>query len=471
MLHLPGMRLLTRAAEVAVLLLILGAPVALAQGADPMTGSFTDGFLTFHISGQNGQYSGQFEAGGNTYPFSASGNAQRMDGTYQDAGQLWQFSAVLQGNNLTFQNAAQTFQLARITAAPQQPAAATAAGSFLPAGTRLTYNHMTSSTPGQNAGPDARGVAGQGFLQADIHYSDASACVASVTMYARGLTTDSLTVTASEFYVSDGSFCSYFWMSPALLAAYQAPAGGTETVQRGPFEQGGRTYNSVSINSVHQNMRSWRVYDLDSGMLLSFVEGTGDRSNPDGTSQGPATSGVQELVNVRQVNWPWSSTAPLPAHLQNLQSLHYKGERVQSIPGITMIDTSSTANLDSTFTVQQRGAAWLQMQVNSTITMMGVNLEPVQRTTVANANSGLFLLPAAMAQLQAGQVLDTDPITGYRMFIERADQNGVVLVTEGRGYRFAGTFEASSGLLRSSHLQTQEDSSQLSVTMELVSWQ
>ncbi len=471
MRHMPGMRSIARAAKVAVLLLVLGVGITLAQGTDLMTGSFTDGFLTIHISGQNGQYSGRFEAGGNTYPFTASGNAQRIDGTYQDAGQLWQFSAVLQGNSLTFQNAAQAFQLGRITAAPQQPPVAAAAGSFLPAGTRLTYNHVTSSTPGPNAGPDARGVAGQGYLETDIHYSDATACVASVTMYARGLTSDTLTVVASDFYVTDGSFCSYFWISPALLAAYQPPAGGTETVERGPFQQGGRTYNSISINNVYQNMRSWRIYDLDSGMLLSFVEGTGDRNNPDGTSQGPSTSGVQELVNVRQVNWPWSSTAALPAHLQNLQSLHYKGQRVQSMPGITMIDTATTTYVDSTFTVQQRGAAWLQVQASSTMTMMGVTLEPIQRQTVANANSGLFLLPSAMAQLQTGQVLDTDPITGYRMFVERADQSGVVLVTEGRGYRLAATFEAGTGLMRSSQSETQEDSSLRTVTMELVSWQ
>lgn len=74
-------------AGLAVLLLfLLTLPAALAQGAEPITGTFSDGFLTINISGGNGQYSGQFEAGGRTYPFTASGTPQRIAGTYQDAG-------------------------------------------------------------------------------------------------------------------------------------------------------------------------------------------------------------------------------------------------------------------------------------------------------------------------------------------------------------------------------------------------
>src|SRR5690554_3879256 len=107
MSHLRGSRFLLCTVKLAVILLALSAPAAFAQVVDPMVGNFTDGVLTFRISGQNGQYNGQFEAGAQVYPFTATGNSQRIAGTYQDAGQLWQFSAVLQGDNLTFQNAAQ----------------------------------------------------------------------------------------------------------------------------------------------------------------------------------------------------------------------------------------------------------------------------------------------------------------------------------------------------------------------------
>ncbi len=471
MSHLRGSRFLLCTVKLAVILLALAAPAAFAQVTDPMVGNFSDGVLTFRISGQNGQYNGQFEAGAQVYPFTATGNSQRIDGTYQDAGQLWQFSAVLQGDNLTFQNAGQTFQLARVggAVAPQQPAAQTT--GLLQPGTRLTYNHAVSSTPGMNAGPDARGTAGQGYLEIDIHFLDATTCISSITMYSRGLTSNTLTVTSSDYLISGGGSCADYWRSPATLAAYQAAPGGIETVERGPFQLGGQTYNAISINTVYQNMRSWKVYDLDSGVMLSFVEGSGDRSNPDGSSAGPSTSAVQELVHIRQVNRPWSSVAPLPPHLQSLQSLSYRGQMVQSLPGITMFDTSTTTIADTTFTIQQRGAAWLQAEATTTLSTMGISLPPTQRQVVINANSGQFLLPSAMAQLQSGQVLDTDPITGYRLYVERADPNGVVLVTEGPGYRYAATFDAQSGILLSSRSELNEEGNLRTITTELTGWQ
>src|SRR5690554_6696078 len=165
MSHLRGSRFLLCTVKLAVILLALAAPAAFAQGADQMVGSFSDGVLTISISGQNGQYSGQFAAGGQVYPFTATGTPQRIDGSYQDAGQLWQFSAVVQGNNLTFQNAAQTFQLTRVgAAATPQPPAGQASGLLQP-GTRLTYSQAVSSSPGMNAGPDARGTAGTGYIE------------------------------------------------------------------------------------------------------------------------------------------------------------------------------------------------------------------------------------------------------------------------------------------------------------------
>ncbi len=465
---LPGLHLRFGTVTLALVLLLLSvAPLAFAQGNDPMAGSFSDGFLTIHINGHNGRYSGQFEAGGIIYPFNASGNAQRIDGTYQDAGQMWQFSAALQGNSMTFQNGSQTFQLTRVGAAQQNQAAA----GGLPAGTRLTYNHSVSSTPGTNAGPDARGVAGQGFIEVDIHYSDATACVATLTTYARGLMVDTLTVSGTEYLVSDGNSCGGYWMAPALLAAYQAPPGGIETVERGPYQFGGRTYNALYITKVYQNLRSWRVFDLDSGMLLAFTEATGDRSNPDGTSQGPATSAVQELVSVRQLDLPWTNARTLPAQMQYLQSLSYSGQIVQAMPGITMWDSSVSSQINVVFTVQQRHPAWLQMESRNTMSMMGSPLPAEVRQVVAVAGSGHFIAPDVAAQLRPGQELDVDPITGYRRYVERVDQGGIVLVTEGRGYRAAATFDPGSGLLTGSQSETQEEQSVRTITLQLSSWQ
>jgi|GEM_PF-4360616 len=453
-------------AGLAVLLLfLLTLPAALAQGAEPITGTFSDGFLTINISGGNGQYSGQFEAGGRTYPFTASGTPQRIAGTYQDAGQAWQFSAELQGDRLTFSNTAQTFQLQRVAAA-----APAATGGYLPAGTRLTYRHMVSSTPGTAAGPDARGSGGHGFIEVDIIHSDATACVSTMTMYSQGLTMATLTVSTSQTTVSDGSSCSGQWMHPASLASYQAAPGGIETVERGPFELGGRTYNALTISTVYQNQRSWTVYDLDTGILLAFTEGSGDRSNPDGSSSGAASSGFQELISVRQMNLPWTGYSTLPSGIASLQSLSYRGQMVQSTPGITMFDTSVTTGVEMTYAVQQRGPAWLQLQSTTALSMLGSTLPPSVGTQVAAVGTGLFLPPQLITQLQAGQLLDTDPVTGYRLSVANRDQGSVTLSSEGPGYRSLVTFDAGSGLLRESYIEVNEEGMLRTVTMELAGW-
>lgn len=463
--YLPVQRTLIRIIKLFVLLLAMSASGALAQ-TDAMNGTFSDGFLTIRINGQNGQYSGQFEAGGRTYPFTAAGNTQRIDGTYQDAGQFWQFTAVLAGDSLTFQNAAQTFQLTRV-GAQQQTAVQPQAGGYLPAGTRITWSQAVQSTPAANAGQEARITGGTGYLQLNIHYHDASNCVATMTIYTRGLTASTVTVSSSDSVVSDGSTCYGYWMSPATLASYQAAPGGIETVERGPYQHGGRTYNAVSISTSYQNTRTWRVFDLDSGILLISTEGSGD---PNNTAAG-YSSAVQEFMNVRQVSLPWSTTSALPVNIQNLNSLTYSGQVVQSLPGVTMFDASSTFAMQVTYTVQQRGAAWLTAQSVMNLSSMGIPLSPVQQQMVITAGTGHFIPVTVIPQLQAGQVLDTDPVTGHRLFIERADQSGVVLVTEGPGYRFASTYDPASGIMVSSRSEVQEEGTLRTVTTELSGWQ
>lgn len=463
--YLPVQRTLIRIVKLFVLFLALSSSGALAQAADPMTGTFSDGFMTIQITGQNSQYSGQFEAGGRTYPFTASGNNQRIDGTYQDAGQFWQFTALLNGDTLTFQNAAQTFRLTRMGGGGQQTTPQPS--GYLPAGTRITWSQAVQSTPAAVAGPDARITGGTGFLQLNIHSHDAANCVATMTMYSRGLTVNTLTVSSSDSTVSDGNSCFDYWRSPAVLAGYQAAPGGIETVERGPFQHGGRTYNAISISTNYQNNRSWRVYDLDSGILLSFTEASGD---PNNTAAG-YTSAVQEFVNVRQVALPWSTTVPLPSNIQNLSSLTYSGQVVQSTPGITMFDASSTYEMQVTYTMQQRGAAWMTAQSTMNLSMMGIPLSPVQQQVVITSGTGHFIPTSVIPQLQAGQVLDTDPVTGHRLSVERADQSGVVLVTEGPGYRFASTFDPGSGVMLSSRSESQEEGNLRTVTTELSGWQ
>lgn len=460
---------------------------ALAQVADPLVGRFSDGWFQIVIGGGGGQYSGQIDVGGQSYPFAAQGSAGRIDGTYQAGGQAFPFAAALQGEVLTLWNETQTFQLTKQAVAAPAPGAAAAqaqgaaaaqppspfASGYLAPGTRLTYRHAVASNPGTSAGPEAMGIGGQGFLELDIFYSDDKVCIAKLAMYTQGLMVDSLTRTATEVIVGEGGICSTYWAPPSVLAEYQAPPGGIQTVERGGFDLGGRSYNAIYIINNYENMRLTRVYDLTSGILLTEVEGMGERGYAARENVNPAGSGVQELISVRQVTLPWSVSDPLPANIQNLQSLTYRGEIVTSVPGVYMWDSSISSAYESKFEVQSRGSSWLlgQSTFNSTMPGSNIPLPPTQTQMLLNAASGHFLPVAAMAQLSAGQVLDVDPVTGVRIYVERADQNGVVIVNEGKGFKTSSTYDPRTGLMVAYTSEQMTDGQNMTARQELVGTQ
>lgn len=464
-----------------VLAVCLALANVFAQGVDPLVGTFSDGWLQLTVTGGGGQYSGTIVVGGQTYPFVAQGSVARIDGLYEMGGQRYPFSAALQGDVMLLVNGNQTFQLARQAGqapaqqapaqqAPAQQAAAPAPGGFLPPGTRLSYRQAVASNPGTNAGPDARAVGGHGIIQIDIHYSDAQLCVAKLTMYTAGVMVDSLTQTASETILGEGGLCSTYWAPPAVLAQYQAPPGGIQTVQRGPFELGGRSYDALYIASEFENNRVTRVYDLASGVLLSEVEGSGQRGYAAGGNPERASSGVQELVNIRQVSLPWSLAEALPASVQNVRSFTYRGEYITSTPGVYMWDSSFRMPYETTSTVQQRGVNYLVLQNSTVMSLPGTTAQqpPSQSQTLLTAASGHFLPLAVIPTLSVGQVLDVDPVTGIRTYVERADAGGIVIVNEGKGQRGMTLFDASSGLALQSQIDQQTDGQNVTVTQQLV---
>ncbi|MBX3144718.1 MAG: hypothetical protein KF813_13235 [Trueperaceae bacterium] len=476
MSHLMTLSAALRRARLCLALVLSLLVGSVSAQNDPLLGTFSDGWFTMTIGGGGGQYQGRIDVGGQTYPFTGQGNATRIDGLYTADGQQYQFAAMLQGEALTFWNTTQTFQLTRQGAAPAQgpvgvqTAPQPAAAGYLTPGTRFTYEHAVASNPGTNAGPNAQAVGGRGYIEIEIVHSDAQLCVATLSMYTYGMTVNALTRTGGDIIVGEGGICSTYWAHPSLLADYQAPAGGIQTVQRGPFEHGGRSYNAISIASEYQNIRMTRVYDLASGFLLTEVEGMGERGFSTGGNQQAAGSGVQSLINVRQVSLPWSHAGPLPENVRGLSELNYRGEIVTSVPGIFMWDSSLASKAEVKLVVQQRGANYLLVQNTTNMTFPGSDIAqpPITIQGLITPVSGHFIPVSAIPNLSAGQVLDSDPVTGIRTIVERVDANGVVIVNEGTGTRSVSTYDARTGLMVYNTLERAGDGQNFNSRQELV---
>jgi len=105
-------------------------PNPLAQtSADPFVGSFSGDGLNIVIQGTGGNYSGQIQAGGQTYPFQAQVGGGVMQGVFSGGGQQYQFAAKVEGNTLLFQTGGKTYQLQRTGSGGQAAATNPLAGS------------------------------------------------------------------------------------------------------------------------------------------------------------------------------------------------------------------------------------------------------------------------------------------------------------------------------------------------------
>ena len=108
-----------------------GKPLARPKGSNPLAQSSTDPFVgSFEGDGLNiviqetgGGYSGQIQAGGQTYPLQAQVGGGVMQGVFSGGGQRYQFSAKAEGDTLLFQTGGKTYRLQRAGSGGQAAAA------------------------------------------------------------------------------------------------------------------------------------------------------------------------------------------------------------------------------------------------------------------------------------------------------------------------------------------------------------
>jgi len=82
--------------------------------ADPFVGSFAGDGLKIVIQASGGAYSGQIQAGGQTYPLQAQVSGGVMQGVFSGGGQQYQFAAKPEAGGLLFQTGGKTYRLQRV---------------------------------------------------------------------------------------------------------------------------------------------------------------------------------------------------------------------------------------------------------------------------------------------------------------------------------------------------------------------
>lgn len=273
-------------------------------------------------------------------------------------------------------------------------------------------HYVVKQTGGQSIG-------GEGYDVVDIAgVSSVDAVAMKMTQFAIGGVANPV---LSMAYQNPGSGvgsinkCLIKGADPASLAAIQEQTNGVvRTGFRSDYVVGNKTYKAITIIMQNDQLYSAKVYDLETGLCLhsgATVQGSSAHVGGDpGARNGGTTIMLQDLVDVRQVQTPWSGSA-LPASLGGVQTMTYDGISAANVRFQTPLEFTlafhdgTNSYLPYTLNIQHTGTFMPGLQPQP--------VPPTQDVTSQSLLAPLAIDPGILAKLQKDQVIDTDPDIGY----------------------------------------------------------
>ena len=216
------------------------------------------------------------------------------------------------------------------------------------------------------------------------------------------------------------------------------------------WKVGGQSCAAVRVTQVGEDHYIDHVFDSATGICLHAAESSTGASPqlkyiaPGETATGDTQLSQFDLLSLRDVNTPWASE-PLPAWAGQFKSLHYTGESQASNRMLQPVPTQ----LGLDVTRLDAGDGWLSTATSGYIMIRGQPSPPSKKIYVSGRDQfdGFFAGPIALARLQAGQVLDADPITHMQTSVQSADANSVTILSENRSGQVTRTFDPQTGML------------------------
>ncbi|OPX78906.1 MAG: hypothetical protein A4E45_01021 [Methanosaeta sp. PtaB.Bin039] len=284
------------------------------------------------------------------------------------------------------------------------------------------------------------GAAGHGITQVDVLSVDQRGSLLKITPWSYS-NFDGPLVPLKQGYTASLAAGGDWYINPQVLAQLQDRRGGGLTVLRMPYQIGAQTYNAIRIQTQSEAATFAKVYDLNSGQLLAtFNAVTGE-----GTTFAQAIS-----LGVRQMELPWLGM-DLPGWLRQGASLSYQGTKTSQVP-LASFENRIPLTVSISFTAaDQRGYTYRRTSTLSASGFPSVSEQDAQAGGIGEPG-GLVLPPAALASLRAGQVIDSDDITGVTVSVVdiRPDYDGrntVVIQAKNQAYSAQMTYDVDSGVM------------------------
>jgi hypothetical protein len=237
------------------------------------------------------------------------------------------------------------------------------------------------------------------------------------------------------------------WRDPAELAAMRSDAGGTLLVLHGPVTANGATYDAVSVVQPSTTSYAYFAYEATTGILvlsaLRIREGT----------TGPVDMSITELRSLRQLAMPGVGSAA-PAWVRVGAELSYRGSHELANP-MDPAQPPFVSPIEMRVRFTDVGTTWAVFE--ATITNPSDGSSSVA-TGAAGGTGPYWWDPAALAAMQAGQTLDTDPVTGMTMTVGPNGQGlggpTVTILSAMPGIDVVASYDLATGVLVSHTTKT-----------------
>ncbi len=293
------------------------------------------------------------------------------------------------------------------------------------------------------------GASGEGIAQADIVAVEGTTVVAATTYRGYDRASGVFAPGRAEGVVSTGGDVDGSVIDPTILAGLTDPGIPGVLVLRGPYDLEGMTYDTVSLVRSSDASYVSATYDATSGVLLASTSTVAGVTSPVTLAGEPPPVGERQLgtvryVGARTVGLPGVG-APLPAWVTQGTTLRWVGAyRIATAadPGAPAMDYPA----ELTLMVEATGAGWAAIRTRG-IVRMAMD-EVVEETTATGAAGPWWIDPAALASLEPGDLLDTDPITGEQVRVDARDTARIRIRRDIAGSVTLHTYDLATGVAR-----------------------
>lgn len=356
-------------------------------------------------------------------------------------------------------------------------------------GTRISFYGMAGSIPQGNytIEPDTNGeledpltgeryrkaepagAGGEGFGQWDVIAVGKHGVALSANLYTiiRPGSPPTLLHTPLGGMLAAGAGPADLWVHPAILQSAQQFHSPSFFILRGPYQLWQKSYQCLCIVNRTPRSYSSQAYDLTSGVLISStstVEGklAMVRLEGDDPQRGNKAIVITKFVSIRQLNTP-GINGTNPAWVANLRAMQYSGQ----VEYVNTIDPSVRMTFPARMSVTfgKRGDNWCMFTLQSASQIQGAPPQTSAMNGVCGPAGAFWIDPAALQNLQPGQVLDEDPVTHVRTTVvaNNGQQVGIQMVGPGVGGQVF--YDLATGRLEG--IVSQQPSTGMTTTLRL----